>query len=145
MSGKFNFLLHISGTCTLWWFLSLHFGFRARDESRKHCWDNLEVQIDPKIAEKCWCGRPKGVANCKTRHDHQRQFKNPKVRATPIDARACTTRYSRAIVHLFFFFPKRKPPLYFLFYFTYANKLKLTPFIVRHAISKLGFSRVFML
>ena len=32
---------------TLWWFFSLHFGFRARDESRKLCWGDLELQTDP--------------------------------------------------------------------------------------------------
>ncbi|XP_067045847.1 uncharacterized protein KIAA1958-like [Acropora muricata] len=32
---------------TLWWFFSLHFGFRAIDESRKLCWSDLELQTDP--------------------------------------------------------------------------------------------------
>ena len=32
---------------TLWWFLSLHFGFRARDESRKLCWGDVVLQTDP--------------------------------------------------------------------------------------------------
>ena len=29
---------------TLWWFLSLHFGFRARDESRKLCWGDVLLE-----------------------------------------------------------------------------------------------------
>ena len=32
---------------TLWWFFSLNFGFRARDESWKLCSGDLELQIDP--------------------------------------------------------------------------------------------------
>ena len=32
---------------TLWWFLSLHFGFRARDESRKLCWVDVLLENDP--------------------------------------------------------------------------------------------------
>ena len=32
---------------TMWWFLSMHFGFRARDESRKLCWGDVELQNDP--------------------------------------------------------------------------------------------------
>ena len=29
---------------TVWWFLSLHFGFRARDESRKLRWGDVQLQ-----------------------------------------------------------------------------------------------------
>ena len=32
---------------TMWWFLSLHNGFGARDESRKLCWGDVELQQDP--------------------------------------------------------------------------------------------------
>ena len=32
----------------MWWFLSLHFGFRARDKSRKLCWGDVIVSEDPK-------------------------------------------------------------------------------------------------
>ena len=31
----------------LWWFLSLHFGWRARDESRKLCWGDVGLASDP--------------------------------------------------------------------------------------------------
>ena len=31
----------------MWWILSLHFGFRARDESRKLCWGDVSLQTDP--------------------------------------------------------------------------------------------------
>ena len=29
---------------TLWWLMSLHFGFRARDESKRLKWGNLKLQ-----------------------------------------------------------------------------------------------------
>ena len=29
---------------TVWWLLALHFGFRARDESRKLCWGDIQLQ-----------------------------------------------------------------------------------------------------
>ena len=32
---------------TMWWILSLRFGFRARDESRKLCWVDGSLQTDP--------------------------------------------------------------------------------------------------
>ena len=31
---------------TVWWLLSLHFGFRASDESRKLKWGDVELQIN---------------------------------------------------------------------------------------------------
>ena len=31
---------------TVWWLLSLHFGFRARDESRKLKWGDVNLQIN---------------------------------------------------------------------------------------------------
>ena len=31
---------------TLWWFLSMQFGFRARDESRKLCWGDTVLDVD---------------------------------------------------------------------------------------------------
>lgn len=33
--------------CTVWWVLSLHFGFRARDESRKLKWGDVGLENDP--------------------------------------------------------------------------------------------------
>ena len=32
---------------TVWWILSLHFGFRARNESCKLCWGDVSLQTDP--------------------------------------------------------------------------------------------------
>ena len=64
---------------TVWWVLSLHFGFRARDESRKlRCGD---IVLDPHGGEVLvW----KAQRGSKTRHGvdtHQREF-NPTAQAT---------------------------------------------------------------
>jgi len=42
--------------CTLWWFFSLHFGFRDRDESRKLCWATWSFKMIQKQAKKFWFG-----------------------------------------------------------------------------------------
>ena len=46
-SGQFGVSSPESPQRVLWWFLSLHFGFRARDESRKLRWGDVELQQDP--------------------------------------------------------------------------------------------------
>ena len=46
-SGAFGYYNPEALQRTLWWFFSLHFGFRVRDESRKLCWGDLELQTDP--------------------------------------------------------------------------------------------------
>ena len=38
-----------NGSClprAIWWFVSLHFGFRARDEARKLCWGDIGLEKD---------------------------------------------------------------------------------------------------
>ena len=45
----------------LWWFLSLHFGWRARDESRKLCWGDVGLATDPEIPNTS-CGSQKEEA-----------------------------------------------------------------------------------
>lgn len=67
----------------MWWFLSLHFGFRARDESRKLRWGDVELQQDPVQDGRellVWINErgtktPKGQEN-----GHQRAF-HPKIYA----------------------------------------------------------------
>ncbi|XP_078352417.1 uncharacterized protein KIAA1958-like [Oculina patagonica] len=91
-SGEFGYHDPVALQRTLWWFLSLHFGFRARDESRKLCWGDLELQIDPETGREMlvW----KAERGSKTRQGlegaHQRQFK-PKVFATGTDR--CPIKY----------------------------------------------------
>ena len=57
-SGQFGCQEPLALQRTLWWFLSLHFGFRARDQSRRLCWDNVSLEKDPDPREtKCSFGK----------------------------------------------------------------------------------------
>ena len=51
---------------TVWWLLSLHFGFRARDESRQLKWGNVKLCKDPTTGNEflLW----EAERGCKTRH-----------------------------------------------------------------------------
>ena len=46
-SGEFGLQDPVALQRTLWWFLSMHFGFRARDESRKLRWGDVKLDRDP--------------------------------------------------------------------------------------------------
>ena len=45
--GEFGLQDPVALQRTLWWFLSMHFGFRARDESRKLRWGDVKLDRDP--------------------------------------------------------------------------------------------------
>ena len=68
---------------TLWWFLSMHFGFKARDESRKLCWGDIILETDPETGREVLVWRAE--RGSKTRQGleggHRRQF-NPRIYAT---------------------------------------------------------------
>ena len=91
-SGAFGYHNPEALQRTLWWFFSLHFGFRARDESRKLCWGDLELQTDPETGRKILVWLPE--RGSKTRQglegSHQRQL-NPKIFATGTEQ--CPVRY----------------------------------------------------
>ena len=60
---------------TVWWVLSLHFGFRARDESRRLKWGDIVLSNDPQTG--CELLLWKAERGSKTRHgdgQHQRAF-----------------------------------------------------------------------
>ena len=59
---------------TIWWALSLHFGFRARDESRKLRWGDIALDFDPETQNEILVWRAE--RGSKTRHGegHQRAF-----------------------------------------------------------------------
>ena len=65
------------------WFFSLHFGFRARDESQKLCWGDLELHIDPETDREIlvWLAERRSKTRQGLEGSHQRQF-NPKIFAT---------------------------------------------------------------
>ena len=85
---------------TLWWFLFLHFGFRARDESRKLCWGDVLLEKDPETGRELLVWRTE--RGSKTRQGssetgHRRPF-SPKLFATG-DAR-CPVKFYKAFEKL---------------------------------------------
>ena len=80
----------------MWWFLSLHFGFRARDENRKLCWGDVVLSEDPDSGvEMLWWQVERGS---KTRQgqefSHQCAF-NPTLHATNQDR--CPVKYYKRL------------------------------------------------
>ena len=76
---------------TLWWFLALHFGFRAGDESRKSCWGDIQLKENSDGREMLvWlCER-----DTKTRHGQengQRRSLQPNIYAT--GSERCPVKY----------------------------------------------------
>lgn len=71
---------------TLWWFLSIHFGFRARDESRKLCWGDIKLDIDAETQREVlvWTAERGSKTRQGIEGGHRRQF-NPKIFATGTD------------------------------------------------------------
>ena len=71
---------------TLWWYLSMHFGFRARDESRKLCWGDIKLEKDVESGREVliWVAERGTKTRQGLEGGHQRQF-NPKLFATGTD------------------------------------------------------------
>ena len=84
--GSFGMHNPVSLQRTLWWFLSLHFGFRARDESHKLRWGDVKLSEDPETGNEIlvWVAE----RGTKTRHGqenaHRRAF-DPIIQATRTD------------------------------------------------------------
>lgn len=83
---------------TLWWFLSLHFGFRARDESRKLCWGDVQLQKASNGEEMLVWLNERGTKTRKGQEKgHQRAFQ-PKIYA--IGGERCPVKfYKKFTVH----------------------------------------------
>ena len=81
-AGEFGDSNTVALQRTVWWFLSLHFGFRARDESRKLRWGDVQLQQQNDGQEVLVWLAERGT---KTRHGqergHQRAFQ-PNIYAT---------------------------------------------------------------
>ena len=78
--GEFGDSNSVSLQRTVWWLFSLHFGFRAKDESRKLRWAMCSSS-KIKMAKKCLFGLlNKGLAMARKK-DHRRAFQ-PRVYAT---------------------------------------------------------------
>ena len=89
--GEFGDSNQVSLQRTVWWLLSLHSGFRARDESRKLRWGDVQLQQDKDGEEMLVWLAERGT---KTRHGqekgHRRAFQ-PKVYA--IKAERCPVKF----------------------------------------------------
>ena len=81
-AGEFGDSNPVALQRTVWWFLSLHFGFRARDEGRKLSWGDVQLQQESDGQEVLVWLAKRGT---KTQHGqergHQRAFQ-PKIYAT---------------------------------------------------------------
>ena len=93
-AGEFGDSNPVAFQRTVRWFLSLHFGFRARDESRKLHWGDIQLQQQNDCQEVLAWLAEQGT---KTRHGqergHQRAFQ-PKIYAT-ITARCPVSFYKK--------------------------------------------------
>ena len=67
--GEFGDHNPVSLQRTVWWLLSLHFGFRARDESRKLRWGDVQLQEDKDGGEMLVWLAERGT---KTRHGQEK-------------------------------------------------------------------------
>ena len=67
--GEFGDSNPVSLRRTVWWLLSLHFGFRARDKSRKLRWGDVELQQDKDGEEMLVWLAERGT---KTRHGQEK-------------------------------------------------------------------------
>ena len=66
-----------------WWFISLHFGFRARDEARKLCWGDVGLVYDHAKQKEYltwYCER--GTKTRTGKENEQKRLFNPVVYAT---------------------------------------------------------------
>ena len=80
----------------LWWFLSLHFGWRARDESRKLCWGDVGLANDPETDSEYLVWKSERGSKTRTGQDggHHRAFE-PKAYASKNKSR-CPVEFYKA-------------------------------------------------
>ena len=79
----------------MWWFLSLHFGFRARDENRKLCWGDVILSEDPDSGVEMLCWQVERGSKTQQGQEflHQCAF-NPTLHATNQDW--CPVKYYKS-------------------------------------------------
>ena len=87
---------------TLWWFLSLHFGFRARDESRKLCWEDALQEKDPETGRELPVWRTE-------RGSKTRQGSSETVHRQPFSPKLLATGDARCPVKFYKAFEKHRP------------------------------------
>ena len=79
LSGQFSVEEPKALQKALWWFLTLHFGWRARDESRKLSWGDVGLENDPETGAECLVWKTEKTSKIRTGQEggHRRAF-NPK-------------------------------------------------------------------
>lgn len=83
-SGHFGISCPVALQRTMWWFLPLHFGFRAKDESRKLLWGEVELQQHPLQDGRemlVWINERETKTQKGRENGHKRAFQ-PKIYAT---------------------------------------------------------------
>ena len=75
-TGKFGNHNPLALQRTLLWFLSMQFGFRARDESRKLCWGDIVLDVDAVTGREVlvWTAERGSKTSQGLKGGHQRQF-----------------------------------------------------------------------
>ncbi|CAH3165359.1 unnamed protein product [Porites lobata] len=75
-AGKFGNHNPLALQRTLLWFLSMQFGFRARDESRKLCWGDIVLDVDAVTGREVlvWTAERGSKTSQGLKRGHQRQF-----------------------------------------------------------------------
>ena len=75
-TGKFGNHNPLALQRTLLWFLSMQFGFRARDESRKLCWGDIVLDVDAVTGREVlvWTAERGSKTSQGLKRGHQRQF-----------------------------------------------------------------------
>ena len=67
---------------TMWWLISLHFGFRARDEARKLQWGDVVLESDPERGECIVLICERGTKTRTGKENQEKRFYNPTAYAT---------------------------------------------------------------
>lgn len=70
---------------TMWWLISLHFGFRARDEARKLRWGDIVYECDQEKGECIVLIRERGTKTRTGKENQEKRFYNPTAYATGTD------------------------------------------------------------
>ncbi|XP_031552308.1 zinc finger MYM-type protein 3-like [Actinia tenebrosa] len=79
----------------LWWFLSLHFGWRARDESRKLSWGDVSLENDPETGAECLVWKTEKGSKTRTGQGGHRRAFNPKAHAS-VNKSRCPVEFYKA-------------------------------------------------
>ena len=67
---------------TMWYLISLHFGFRGRDEARKLCWGDVKLEIDPHTSEEYLMWNVRRGSKCESGEEEE-HLKNPSRKFPP--------------------------------------------------------------